>query len=60
MSFEETEGIGRARGGKGVRDVEGQWAPTSVPAVTEAALGEARWACGGWGTQTGICYVMSV
>lgn len=41
MSFEETEGIGTARQGKGVRDVEGQWAPTSVSAVTEAVLGEA-------------------
>lgn len=40
MSFEERESIGTARGGKGARDVERQWALTSVPAVTEAALGE--------------------
>lgn len=42
MSCEETEGMGTAREGKGVRGVEGQWAPTSVSAATEAvALGKA-------------------
>lgn len=40
MSFEETEGVGAAREGKGVRGVEGQWAPTSVSAGTEAVLGK--------------------
>lgn len=38
MSYEETEGIGTAREGKGVRGVEGQWAPTSVSAVTEVGV----------------------
>lgn len=32
------EGIGTAREGKGARGVEGQWAPTSVSAATEAVV----------------------
>ena len=70
MSCEEAEGIGTAREGKGVRGVEGQWAPTSVPAVTEVGvLGKVmpvmmdirNWQGGQAGDGVHmICYVMSV
>lgn len=38
MPCEETEGTGTAREGKGVRGMEGQWAPNSVSTVTEVGI----------------------